>query len=186
MKANKADPLSQDDLLNRLTAKGTECVFRFVPSTQDMVIPNFRTSYNCCFEVPRGFVGYCWKCYKQILTDIYTEREQSPEFLEYSEGPIEAAAKPGLNPSQILLDPLPLLLPPLNNLTQQQQDVLLMSLGLHQEYGGELSDNEIASLLNISPGNVRSTKSRAKTQLSADPELATLFAKISRRQTTDG
>ncbi|QEG29310.1 hypothetical protein GobsT_41050 [Gemmata obscuriglobus] len=61
-----------------------------------------------------------------------------------------------------------------------------MSLGLHQEYGGELSDNEIASLLNISPGNVRSTKSRAKTQLSADPELATLFAKISRRQTTDG
>jgi RNA polymerase sigma-70 factor (sigma-E family) len=64
----------------------------------------------------------------------------------------------------------PALLAALGTLTPQQRAIVVL------RYFEDLSENEVADLLGISPGTVKSTASRAVAQLRVQPGLIALFA----------
>lgn len=64
----------------------------------------------------------------------------------------------------------PALLAALGTLTHQQRTIVVL------RYFDDLSENEVAELLGVSPGTVKSTASRAVAQLRTQPGLAALFA----------
>ncbi len=59
---------------------------------------------------------------------------------------------------------------PPRTLTLQQRTIVVL------RYFDDLSENEVAELLGVSPGTVKSTASRAVAQLRAQPGLIALFA----------
>jgi RNA polymerase sigma-70 factor (sigma-E family) len=63
----------------------------------------------------------------------------------------------------------PALLAALGTLTLQQRTVVVL------RYFDDLSENEVAELLGVSPGTVKSTASRAVAQLRTQPGLIALF-----------
>jgi RNA polymerase sigma factor (sigma-70 family) len=64
----------------------------------------------------------------------------------------------------------PALLAALGTLTLQQRTIVVL------RYFDDLSENEVAELLRVSPGTVKSTASRAVAQLRTQPGLIALFA----------
>ena len=64
----------------------------------------------------------------------------------------------------------PALLAALNTLTPQQRAIVVL------RYFDDRSENEVADLLGVSAGTVKSTASRAVAQLRAQPALIALFA----------
>ena len=64
----------------------------------------------------------------------------------------------------------PVLLAALGTLTLQQRTIVVL------RYFDDLSENEVAELLGVSPGTVKSTASRAVAQLRTQPGLIALFA----------
>ena len=58
----------------------------------------------------------------------------------------------------------------LGTLTHQQRTIVVL------RYFDDLSENEVAELLGVSPGTVKSTASRAVAQLRTQPGLVALFA----------
>jgi RNA polymerase sigma-70 factor (sigma-E family) len=64
----------------------------------------------------------------------------------------------------------PALLAALGTLTHQQRTIVVL------RYFDDLSENEVAELLGVSPGTVKSTASRAVAQLRIQPGLIALFA----------
>ena len=64
----------------------------------------------------------------------------------------------------------PALLAALNTLTPQQRAIVVL------RYFDDRSENEVAALLGVSAGTVKSTASRAVAQLRAQPGLIALFA----------
>jgi len=64
----------------------------------------------------------------------------------------------------------PALLAALGTLTHQQRTIVVL------RYFDDLSENEVAELLGVSPGTVKSTASRAVAQLRNQPGLVALFA----------
>jgi RNA polymerase sigma-70 factor (sigma-E family) len=64
----------------------------------------------------------------------------------------------------------PALLAALGTLTLQQRTIVVL------RYFDDLSENEVAELLGVSPGTVKSTASRAVAQLRTQPGLIALFA----------
>jgi RNA polymerase sigma factor (sigma-70 family) len=64
----------------------------------------------------------------------------------------------------------PALLAALSTLTPQQRAIVVL------RYFDDRSENEVAELLGISAGTVKSTASRAVAQLRAQPGLIALFA----------
>jgi DNA-directed RNA polymerase specialized sigma24 family protein len=63
----------------------------------------------------------------------------------------------------------PALLAALGTLTLQQRTIVVL------RYFDDLSENEVAELLGVSPGTVKSTASRAVAQLRTQPGLIALF-----------
>jgi len=64
----------------------------------------------------------------------------------------------------------PALLAALDSLTVQQRTIVVL------RYFEDLSENDVADLLGVTPGTVKSTASRAVAQLRVQPELVALFA----------
>ena len=64
----------------------------------------------------------------------------------------------------------PALLAALGTLTLQQRTIVVL------RYFDDLGENEVAELLGVSPGTVKSTASRAVAQLRTQPGLIALFA----------
>jgi RNA polymerase sigma factor (sigma-70 family) len=63
----------------------------------------------------------------------------------------------------------PALLAALGTLTAQQRSIVVL------RYFDDRSEKEVADLLCVSAGTVKSTASRAVAQLRASPQIATLF-----------
>jgi RNA polymerase sigma factor (sigma-70 family) len=63
----------------------------------------------------------------------------------------------------------PALLAALGTLTAQQRSIVVL------RYFDDRSEKEVADLLGVSAGTVKSTASRAVAQLRESPEIATLF-----------
>lgn len=72
----------------------------------------------------------------------------------------------------------PALLAALGSLTPQQRTIVVL------RYFEDLSENEVAELLGVSPGTVKSTASRAVAQLRVQPGLVALFAATGTATTT--
>jgi RNA polymerase sigma-70 factor (sigma-E family) len=64
----------------------------------------------------------------------------------------------------------PALLAALGSLTAQQRTIVVL------RYFEDLSENEVAGLLGVTPGTIKSTASRAVAQLRVQPGLLALFA----------
>jgi RNA polymerase sigma factor (sigma-70 family) len=64
----------------------------------------------------------------------------------------------------------PALLAALDSLTVQQRTIVVL------RYFEDLSENDVADLLGVTPGTVKSTASRAVAQLRVQPGLIALFA----------
>jgi RNA polymerase sigma-70 factor (sigma-E family) len=112
---------------------------------------------------PRAF---CRRVMNNIVIDQARARKRRPRelFAVYDRGdprsadPVTAAE---LRPS---------LLAALSTLTVQQRTIVVL------RYFDDLSENEVAELLDVSPGTVKSTASRAVAQLRTQPGLIALFA----------
>ncbi len=112
---------------------------------------------------PRAF---CRRVMHNIVIDQARARKRRPRelFAVYdrsdprSGDPVTAAE---LRPS---------LLAALSTLTVQQRTIVVL------RYFDDLSENEVAELLGVSPGTVKSTASRAVAQLRTQPGLIALFA----------
>jgi RNA polymerase sigma-70 factor (sigma-E family) len=68
------------------------------------------------------------------------------------------------------------LLDALRTLTQQQRTIVVL------RYFDDRSENQVAELLGVSPGTVKSTASRAMAQLREQPGIAGLFTRTSTRK----
>jgi RNA polymerase sigma-70 factor (sigma-E family) len=114
-------------------------------------------------DSPRAF---CRRVMHNIVIDQARARKRRPRelFAVYdrsdprSGDPVTAAE---LRPS---------LLAALSTLTVQQRTIVVL------RYFDDLSENEVAELLGVSPGTVKSTASRAVAQLRTQPGLIALFA----------
>jgi RNA polymerase sigma-70 factor (sigma-E family) len=112
---------------------------------------------------PRAF---CRRVMNNIVIDQARARKRRPRelFVVYDRSdpragdPVTAAE---LRPS---------LLAALSTLTLQQRTIVVL------RYFDDLSENEVAELLGVSPGTVKSTASRAVAQLRTQPGLIALFA----------
>jgi RNA polymerase sigma-70 factor (sigma-E family) len=72
----------------------------------------------------------------------------------------------------------PLLLDALRTLTPQQRTIVVL------RYFDDRSENEVAGLLGVSTGTVKSTASRAMAQLREQPQISGLFARAETEATT--
>jgi RNA polymerase sigma-70 factor (sigma-E family) len=66
----------------------------------------------------------------------------------------------------------PVLLTALRTLTQHQREIVVL------RYFDDRSENEVAELLGVSPGTVKSTLSRAVAQLRQQPGISALFTPV--------
>ena len=113
---------------------------------------------------PRAF---CRRVMHNIVIDQTRARQRRP-----AEAPLFAAGE-GSDPRAG--DPLaaaelrPALLAALGTLTPQQRAIVVL------RYFEDRSETEVAELLGVSPGTVKSTASRAVAQLRTQPGLAALF-----------
>jgi RNA polymerase sigma-70 factor (sigma-E family) len=110
--------------------------------------------------------AFCRRVLNNIVIDQARARKRRPRELfsvhdrtdPRSADPVTAA------------DLRPALLAALGTLTLQQRTIVVL------RYFDDLGENEVAELLGVSPGTVKSTASRAVAQLRTQPGLIALFA----------
>jgi RNA polymerase sigma factor (sigma-70 family) len=103
-----------------------------------------------------------------IVIDLARARQRRPRELQLYDNYDGNAPKSGDPASAAELRPT--VLAALDTLTVHQRAIVVL------RYFEDLSQDEVAELLGISPGTVKSTASRAVAQLRAQPGLVALFA----------
>jgi RNA polymerase sigma-70 factor (sigma-E family) len=114
-------------------------------------------------DSPRAF---CRRVMHNIVIDQARARKRRPQelFAGHDRG------DPRAGDPVTAADLRPALLAALGTLTLQQRTIVVL------RYFDDLSENEVAELLRVSPGTVKSTASRAVAQLRTQPGLIALFA----------
>jgi RNA polymerase sigma-70 factor (sigma-E family) len=112
--------------------------------------------------------GFCRQVMHNIVIDLARARQRRPRELELYDNYDGNDPKSGDSASAAELRPT--VLAALDTLTVHQRVIVVL------RYFEDLSQDEVAELLGVSPGTVKSTASRAVAQLRAQPGLMALFA----------
>lgn len=113
---------------------------------------------------PRAF---CRRVMHNIVIDQARARQRRPRELGLSQAFDSSDPRSGDAAAAVELRPV--LFAALDTLTAQQRAIVVL------RYFDDRSENEVADILGVSPGTVKSTASRAVAQLRAQPELIELF-----------
>jgi RNA polymerase sigma-70 factor (sigma-E family) len=116
-------------------------------------------------DMPKAF---CRQVMHNIVVDLGRAKARRPR-----EAPLHETIDPADHRSGIALQAVelrPALLAALRTLTVTQRTVVVL------RYFDDRSEAEVAELLEISPGTVKSTASRSMAHLRSDPALIALFA----------
>lgn len=112
--------------------------------------------------------GFCRHVMHNIAIDLARARQRRPRELELRDNYDDKDPQAGDPASAAELRPT--VLAALDNLTARQRAIVVL------RYFEDLSQDEVAEMLGISPGTVKSTTSLAVSRLRAQPGLAALFA----------
>jgi RNA polymerase sigma-70 factor (sigma-E family) len=112
--------------------------------------------------------GFCRQVMHNIAIDLARARQRRPRELELYDNHDGNDPQSGDPASAAELRPT--VLAALDTLTVHQRAIVVL------RYFEDRSQDEVAELLGISPGTVKSTASRAVAQLRAQPGLVALFA----------
>ncbi|HEX4255858.1 MAG TPA: SigE family RNA polymerase sigma factor [Streptosporangiaceae bacterium] len=113
-------------------------------------------------------MAFCRRVMHNIVIDQARARGRRPQQLGLVQGHESSDPRSGDPVAAVELRPA--LLAALSTLTPQQRAIVVL------RYFDDRSENEVADLLGVSPGTVKSTASRAVAQLRAQPGLIALFA----------
>ena len=111
-------------------------------------------------------LAFCRRVMHNIVIDRARAQQRRPRELFT----IRDSGDPRSGDPVTAIDLRPALLAGLGALTSQQRAIVVL------RYFEDLGENEVAGLLGISPGTVKSTASRAVAQLRVQPGLIALFA----------
>jgi len=112
--------------------------------------------------------AFCRRVMHNIVIDWARAQQRRPRELELLDNYDSKDPRSGDPASAAELRPT--LLAALDTLTAQQRAIVVL------RYFEDRSQDEVAELLGVSPGTVKSTASRAVAQLRVQPGLAALFA----------
>ena len=115
---------------------------------------------------PRAF---CRRVMHNIVIDQARARQRRPAELPAGDRTLHDSGDPRSADQVTAAELRPALLTALESLTRQQRTIVVL------RYFEDLSENEVADLLGVSPGTVKSTASRAVAQLRLQPGLIALF-----------
>jgi RNA polymerase sigma-70 factor (sigma-E family) len=112
--------------------------------------------------------AYCRRIMHNLVIDqARKQRRQMPEAQLFA---THDSSDPRSADAAAAVELRPALLAALATLTAQQRAIVVL------RYFDDRSENEVADLLGVSPGTVKSTASRAVAQLRVQPGLIALFA----------
>ena len=112
-------------------------------------------------------LGFCRRVMRNIVIDRARAQRRRPRELEFHQKFDSGDPRSGDTAAAVELRPA--LFSALDTLTQQQRAVVVL------RYFDDRSENEVAAILGISTGTVKSTASRAMARLRAHPALIGLF-----------
>lgn len=112
--------------------------------------------------------GFCRRVMHNLVIDLARARQRRPRELELRDNYDGRDPRSGDPVSAAELRPA--VLAALDTLTVHQRAIVVL------RYFEDLSQDEVAEMLGVSPGTVKSTASRAVAQLRAQPGLVALFA----------
>jgi RNA polymerase sigma-70 factor (sigma-E family) len=112
--------------------------------------------------------GFCRRVMHNLVIDLARARQRRPRELELYDN--YDGTDPQSSDPASAAELRPAVLAALDTLTVHQRAVVVL------RYFEDLSQEEVAELLGVSPGTVKSTASRAVAQLRAQPGLVALFA----------
>jgi RNA polymerase sigma-70 factor (sigma-E family) len=111
--------------------------------------------------------AYCRRVMHNIVIDHARTRQRRPAEIRLVEAHDDGDPRSADSASAVELRPV--LLAALRTLTPQQRAIVVL------RYFDDLSENEVADLLGVSSGTVKSTASRAMAQLREQPGIRGLF-----------
>ena len=112
--------------------------------------------------------GFCRQVMHNLVIDLVRARQRRPRELELHDN-YDGKDPQSCDPASAA-ELRPTVLAALDTLTVQQRAIVVL------RYFEDRSQDEVAELLGVSPGTVKSTASRAVAQLRAQPGLVALFA----------
>ncbi len=112
-------------------------------------------------------LGFCRRVMRNIAIDRARAQRRRPRELEFHQKFDSGDPRSGDTAAAVELRPA--LFSALGTLTQQQRAVVVL------RYVADRSENEVAAILGISTGTVKSTASRSLARLRAHPALTGLF-----------
>jgi RNA polymerase sigma-70 factor (sigma-E family) len=112
--------------------------------------------------------GFCRQVMHNIVIDLARARQRRPPELELYDN-YDGKDPRSADPASAA-ELRPTVLAALDTLTVHQRAIVVL------RYFEDLSQDEVAELLGVSPGTVKSTASRAVARLRAQPGLVALFA----------
>lgn len=112
--------------------------------------------------------GFCRQVMHNLVIDLARARHRRPRELELHD--TYDGRDPRSGDPALAAELRPTVLAALDTLTVHQRAIVVL------RYFEDRSQDEVAELLGVSPGTVKSTASRAVAQLRAQPGLAALFA----------
>ena len=115
--------------------------------------------------------GFCRQVMHNLVIDLARARQRRPRQVELHDSYHGKDPQSGDPASAAELRPT--VLAALDTLTIHQRAIVVL------RYFEDLSQDEVAEMLGVSPGTVKSTASRAVAQLRAQPGLVALFADAS-------
>jgi RNA polymerase sigma-70 factor (sigma-E family) len=113
-------------------------------------------------------LGFCRRVMRNIVIDRAREQRRRPRELELHQRFDSGDPRSGDPVAAVELRPA--LFSALDTLTAQQRTVVVL------RYFDDRSENEVAAILGVSTGTVKSTASRAMAKLRAHPVLIGIFA----------
>jgi RNA polymerase sigma-70 factor (sigma-E family) len=112
--------------------------------------------------------GFCRQVMHNLVIDLARARQRRPQELELRDN--YDGSDPQSGDPAAAAELRPTVLAALDTLTVHQRAIVVL------RYFEDRSQDEVAELLGVSPGTVKSTASRAVSLLRAQPGLAALFA----------
>ena len=111
--------------------------------------------------------AFCRRVMHNLVIDRGRQQQRRPR--ELGLFPVHDSSDPRSGDPLAAVELRPVLLTALDSLTPQQRAIVVL------RYFDDRSETEVAGLLGVSAGTVKSTASRAVARLRADPDLAGLF-----------